>query len=114
MDGHKFSDKTTVTNLRVFKQGFTSTQEVEAALGQWSIFRTMGSNQIQLNGKGNQNGNLEVSIYTLSGQLIANKILSVQTGTNQLTLETEPQSAGIYIITLSQNGKLQSKKVYLP
>ncbi len=114
MDGHKFSDKTTVSNLRVFKQGFTSIAEKVSTFSEWKFYRSFGSNQINISGLTTESGDLTITMYTLEGKQIWGKSALVQTGANHFTENIELATSGIYLFTLSLNGKQLSKKVYIP
>jgi hypothetical protein len=114
MDGHKFSDKTTTTNLRVFRKGFTSIKEIKANISNWIAYKPFGSNQIHLNGHSNDNGLMEVTLYNLQGQKTWSKSFLVQTGKNNISEEIAELQAGIYVLNFNLNGSNLTKKVYLP
>jgi hypothetical protein len=114
MDGHKFSDKTTVTNLRVFRQGFTSIKENQASLSNVRIFRAFGSNRVMLSFESMEAGKLHVDIYNLQGQKLWSKGYSVETGTQEMSEELSELNPGVYLINLTLNAKISTQKVYLP
>ncbi len=114
MDGHKFSDKTTTTNLRVFRKGFTSVKETQTNISNWIAYKPFGSNQIHLNGHSNDNGLMEVTLYNLQGQKTWSKSFLVQTGKNNISEEIAELPAGIYVLNFNLNGSNLTKKVYLP
>jgi hypothetical protein len=114
MDGHKFSDKTTTTNLRVFRKGFTSVKETQTNISNWIAYKPFGSNQIHLNGHSNENGLMEVTLYNLQGQKTWSKSFLVQTGKNNISEEITELPAGIFVLNFNLNGSNLTKKVYLP
>nr|WP_294896712.1 T9SS type A sorting domain-containing protein [uncultured Pedobacter sp.] len=92
---------------------FANVVAVKNGLSDDDIFsiQLTGSNDLKAQFYAASNGTANISITDLSGRNVFNQSISTQKGLNNASLQIPSLNAGIYVATLSQNGKSKSIKI---
>lgn len=112
-DGHKFSDKTTVSNLRVFKNGFTSIPQINSNLTNMKIFHNSVNNQLHISGNCAQTLELNINLIALNGAIVFAKKQNIQAGENQINLDLLGLNKGIYFVSIQEGNNTLVKKIVI-
>lgn len=111
-EGHKDGDNTYLSELKVFKTGFTGVKENSVISGV-SIFPNPLNNEAQLSFINKLNGNVEVSLYGLDGKFygqLFNQQLAA--GHQTILLETNTK-AGIYFLKITNSNSSIYHKILI-
>jgi len=112
-DGHKFSDKTTVSNLRVFKNGFTGLPQLNSSLADMMIFHNSVNNQITISGNCPQSLELNLNIIALNGAVVISKKQNTLPGENLIKIDLLGLTKGIYFVRLEEGNNILVKKIVI-
>jgi len=108
-DGHKWSDATYLSTLRVLEKGTTSTSEI--GLESAHIFPNPANDFIQIDVPFWALASpVNVELYSVNGQLLLHENISTN---NRLDLERLALSKGVYLIKLISGNNLAVKKVFI-
>ncbi len=111
-EGHKDGDNTYLSQLKVFKTGFTGVKE-NNLISSVSIFPNPLNNEAQLSFINKLNGNVEVSLYGLDGKFygqLFNQQLAA--GHQTILLETNTK-AGIYFLKITNSNSSIYHKILI-
>lgn len=111
-EGHKDGDNTYLSQLKVFKTGFTGVKE-NNLISSVSIFPNPLNNEAQLSFINKLHGNVEVSLYGLDGKFygqLFNQQLAA--GHQTILLETNTK-AGIYFLKITNSNSSIYHKILI-
>ena len=97
----------TTTTYGPFDISCDNTQEV-------TIYPNPFVDHVILSLTSSKNDQVDLSIYSLGGQVVATEKLEVNKGNNKLFINTSELSSGAYILTLQQNGRKTQFKCFKP
>lgn len=111
-EGHKDGDNTYLSQLKVFKVGFTGVQENNVIMGV-SVFPNPINNQAQLSFVNKLNGKVEVSLYGLDGKFYG-QLFNQQLAVGHQTILFEPNTkAGIYFLKITNSNSSIYHKILI-
>lgn len=110
-DGHKFSDKTTVSNLRVFKNGFTGLNQNLGSEKLISIRQISGEQRIYISTTNLSTALKDIKILNLKGELMYSNTFSTQQNVKETAVSTMGLSDGIYLIQVSNSTSFLTEKL---
>lgn len=97
----------TTTTYGPFDISCDNTQEV-------TIYPNPFEDHVILSLTSSKNDQVDLSIYSLGGQVVATEKMEVNKGNNKLLINTSELSSGAYILTLQQNGRKTQFKCFKP
>lgn len=109
-DGHKGSDVTQLSQLKLYKEGFTAVAE-NAVIQQVMLYPNPAANQLNLSFQITEPGNAHIAIYTLQGKLVEtlnNQFIAA--GNNSLIADVSKYNNGIYFLGIKTNSAFVVKK----
>lgn len=109
-EGHKDGDKTYLSQLKLYKAGFTGLQKNNSIMGV-SVFPNPIHNQAQLSFVNKLNGKVEVSLYGLDGKFYG-QLFNQQLSVGHQTILFEPNTkAGIYFLKITNSNSSVYHKI---
>ncbi|MCG9880277.1 MAG: T9SS type A sorting domain-containing protein [Bacteroidia bacterium] len=111
-EGHKDGDNTYLSQLKVFKTGFTGVKE-NNLISSVSIFPNPLNNEAQLSFINKLHGNVEVSLYGLDGKFYG-QLFNQQLSVGHQTILLEPNTkAGIYFLKITNSNSSIYHKILI-
>lgn len=109
-DGHKGGDVTQLSQLKVFKQGFTGIAKQNAM--QLRVYPNPVSNYLQISFNNAINQNVSVNLYSLNGQLVATLYNNnLAAGLQDVGLPISHVSTGVYLLELVAGNAKEIQKL---
>lgn len=112
--GHKFSDKTTITNLRVFRQGFTGVEEKSNFLTKEFKIGYVPEEKVILIFPINRTVKLsEINLYSISGNLVYSSKPEDGAPLSSFKLNGSSFASGIYLLEIKSSKGSMVEKILL-
>ncbi|MDZ4668213.1 MAG: choice-of-anchor V domain-containing protein [bacterium] len=112
-DGHKGGDLTRLSNLKVFKQGFTGLADFNKGLN-LSVYPNPCSDYLEVSMQIMAANDAKISLYRLNGQLVTTLFNGpANAGSFQSRFDVSQVEAGLYLVQTETGNKQAWQKVLL-
>jgi hypothetical protein len=108
-DGHKGGDITQLSQLRVFKQGFTSLAKTKGNAISVSVYPNPAHSKIYLHAQTRLGAEYDISLYDMSGKCVwkGNNLI------DKSAIDVSQFEKGIYIIEIKSNNEVATQRVMI-